>query len=169
MKLSEAIRAGAKIRPQAYGSFHTTRSFGNFLRALAGMKPKAASCALGAAYEAGGLGSRITTSPIAHRTFRGSVEAGETVEVMLHPDEWNAVFYLSLDCPQCDTHDALNKLIPHLNDTHRWTREEIALFVERLERVAARREREASIPMFATPQQAFPAPEDEVLDAIEIG
>lgn len=98
MKLSEAIRLGSMIRPQAFGDHF--RGGG--------------SCAMGAAMEAVGM-------------TRGSEE----------PPEWLAMLSATgiRGCPVC--HAPQNNAIGvsiHLNDWHRWTREQIADWVETIER-----------------------------------
>jgi hypothetical protein len=96
--LAQAIRRGVQRRPE--------QSFGEYYRG------RHASCALGAAYE--GL-------------YRLPEEAAG-----IHPkDLWH--YYECLDftikwCPgaDCRKHLPLAALIVHLNDVHRWTREQIA-------------------------------------------
>lgn len=110
MKLSEAIRLGAMLKPQGFG------------RATTG--PRAtATCALGAAYQASGSqhswGSLCQHFPILSRL------------------EW-------VECPECRVpHETP---IPHLNDDHRWTREQIADWLETIEA------------QYDTPSQPQPVP-----------
>jgi hypothetical protein len=98
MKLSEAIRLGAMMKPQGFG-------LGS------GNRKAERTCALGAAYEAG----NVTGSwPSLVQAFPIVKEAEEQA------------------CPACgETQDGL---IAHINDHHRWTREEIADWVEAIER-----------------------------------
>jgi hypothetical protein len=98
MKLSEAIRLGAMLKPQGFG--------------LGSGNPRAeATCALGAAYEA----ARVTGSwPSLLLVF----------PQLKHIEE--------LACPVC--RDKQDGLIAHLNDDHRWSREQIADWVEQIER-----------------------------------
>lgn len=91
MKLSDAIRLGAMMKPQCYGSYHKGKG----------------SCAIGAALDA--------------------VGAEECDEEVLWP--WLEKLE---DCPVCNQADG-ETIIPHLNDKHRWTREQIADFVQTIE------------------------------------
>src|SRR6476646_3622342 len=104
MKLSEAIRLGAMLRPQAFGFAFS----------------KGGSCALGAAQEAMGIKSS---------SFRCFEES-----------PWYPIFRyfiaIQAQCPACGlkvTDSFSVFLIPHLNDTHRWSREQIADWLETLE------------------------------------
>lgn len=128
MRLSEAIRLGTMLGPQAHGTFERKRRkyifFGPVVREL---------CALGAAYAAGGGGSHLETVIEDQLAFRGSMKAGETVEVMDTPPDWTRVMHSSITCPQCGGVKLGKQLISHLNDDHRWMREHIARFVEQVE------------------------------------
>lgn len=171
MKLSEAIRAGAKIRPQAYGSLYKTvwRWF----------RQEKQSCALGAAFEAGNCPTITRTVPkgTVSSPFRGDgVAVKEDTEVgfIRHPDEWDEVYYHQTVCPQCEKSDTVVVLIPHLNDDHRWTREEIALWVERKENTLADVRYQAAVQMSSMEAQDYfqsleTPQEDEVLEAAEVG
>ena len=109
MKLSEAIRLGAMLRPQAFG--HLFRD--------------GASCALGAAGEAAGI---------------ADIEAGGWAVGAVAPPSWNPIATREADCPVCvhgfltlrKKHDA-HAVIVHLNNDHRWTREQIADWVATIE------------------------------------
>lgn len=100
MRLSEAIRLGAMLKPQAFGTLW--RGVG--------------SCALGAAYDA--LGCAPFEFPREIERF-----AAQTIAV----------------CPACEScwgpWPPLSgvAVIGHLNDDHRWTREQIADWVARVE------------------------------------
>src|ERR1051326_1684497 len=123
MKLSEAINAGAKIRPQSFGGLFGVRWF------------RKTSCALGAAFEAAEVGTHKapndSTAP-----FRGQRSESMTATVYETPPEWFDVFYHTVECPQfCGKSDAMYRMIPHVNDDHRWTREQIAEWVARIEAV----------------------------------
>lgn len=137
MKLSEAIRAGAKIRPQAFGSLEqteiVTERVGWFKQRL---RREKRTCALGAAFEAQSCGSHTEThygEP--EKSFRGGrqITKGQQVTVIENPTEWNEVFQALTICPQCGQEDDGKRTITHLNDHHKWTREEIAQWVERVE------------------------------------
>jgi hypothetical protein len=99
MKLSEAIREGAKLRPQTFGSFFDTNS-----------ENVVCSCTLGAAFEG----------------KTGYVSLKLEYVNQLHP-----VF------PELATQVELNGLrrdlaqaVTQLNDGERWTREQIADWLE---------------------------------------
>jgi hypothetical protein len=98
MKLSEAIRLGAMLKPQAFGDY--TDGVG--------------TCAIGAANEAIGSSADINTT------------------------HWESFLDMSVDqssCPVCARSARVfeESLIVHLNDDHRWTREQIADWVETIE------------------------------------
>ena len=98
MKLSEAIRLGSMMKPQAFRAFYINGG----------------SCALGAACDAIGINALIMSEwPIAWRTFL---------------DDFRL-------CPECghETKPGQLHTISHLNDSHRWTRERIADYVETVE------------------------------------
>lgn len=102
MRLSEAIRIGATMRPaQAFCvTFDRARN---------------ATCALGAAAEA--VGILDTTVP---NGYTGPA-----------PLEWRKLVIRRTKCPACDeTFQQLDTCIIHLNNEERWTREQIAVFVE---------------------------------------
>ncbi len=96
MRLSEAIRLGATMKPQGFGQAFT---------------PDGGSCALGAALDAIG------------------VPQGYPFNIW--PEMIKEILFWQ-DCPECGRAGAEIRLsMPaHLNDTHRWTRERIADFVE---------------------------------------
>lgn len=146
MKLSEAIRAGSKIRPQAHGGMYAERRtqpkrrWWQIFR-----KPheivERLSCAMGAAIEAADC--PITKGPKTEIStpLRGEDQpAGSEVETIVQPQEWNIVLLRPFDCPQCGVRELGFRLIPHLNDDHRWTREQIALWVERIENAGQQQE-----------------------------
>ena len=105
MRLSEAIRLGAMIRPQAVG-----RAFRH-----------GRSCALGAALEATGM---------AYNARRQRVDLDVTERW-----PWANDRHLKVRCPSCRTcfHTGAGDVIAHLNDTHLWTRDAIAEWVETIE------------------------------------
>lgn len=102
MRLSEAIRLGAMLRPQVVLFF-----FSN-----------GASCALGAAAEASGV-----TYP----------DFGRVISVL--EDRWPWIYAVYAPCPVCQDRRNMRGLVPHLNNAHAWTREEIAAFVATIEPV----------------------------------
>ena len=107
MKLSEAIREGAKIRPQAFGKF------------FAEGEEQATSCALGAAMEGAGLVPMpLNFGNAGYDTLR---------------QEWPEIEAQEITCPagckndwRCEAGGSIEDIIQHLNDTCRWTREQIA-------------------------------------------
>ena len=121
ISFSEAMRLGATMHEQAFGSVIETRPFGFPLR----------TCAWGAAIKAAGL---VPMPPSCNgiSTGRGS-EIGATASVAI-PDHWVEVITRSQYCQECGKHFQIAALISHLNDVHRLTRNEIADVVERVER-----------------------------------
>lgn len=105
LTLSEAIRLGAMIRPQGYGSFVRD----------------GASCALGAAAEACGIGADDFEAVGA--MWPWTLRRIFTIEFISGHD-WSH--------QQCLV-DA-REVIWRLNDVHGWTRERIADYVELLEK-----------------------------------
>lgn len=104
MRLSEAIRLGAMLRPQGFG-----RGFDG-----------SGTCAWGAAFEAAGY---IPKNELFDSTWmpRWGQHA------------FHAIFDVRRQCPQCSRkYDT--EMVVHLNDEHRWTREQIADWIEILER-----------------------------------
>src|SRR5258706_10396401 len=103
MLLSEAIRLGSLLRPQAFGKILTDGD----------------SCALGAALEAVGLPVTEETPTSAAFEFWPWLDAEFT---------W---------CPcgsdGCEKHDTAGEIIVFLNDSHEWSREQIANWVHSLE------------------------------------
>ncbi len=134
MRLSEAIRLGAMLRPQNYGNLYVDRP-----RGILGLTTaRESSCAIGAAYEAAGVRPTITIAEKGEVLggFRGEMRFARGGEqVTTYQDPWYAFSQTVHACPACDKQDALelHRLIPHLNDEHKWTRERIADFVETLE------------------------------------
>lgn len=135
MKLSEAIRVGSKLHPQGFGDTRVTVHKHNWWcrLGLGKCEPIVTTCALGAAFEAGDCGSHEETAKNSGRAFRGVIAEGQKYTVIEMPTDWINTLYLEADCPQCERREPLKVLIPHLNDDHKWTREEIALLVERVE------------------------------------
>lgn len=105
MRLSEAIRLGAMLKPQGYGRL---------------LDWNGDTCALGAACEAVGIRISVHQSSPNNATFRRWPILRERVE-----------------SPMTDRHRAgrasVSVTIQSLNDSARWTREQIADWVETLE------------------------------------
>jgi hypothetical protein len=105
MKLSEAIRLGATMRPQTTDQWSTE-----------------GSCAISAAMEAVGI-SRV---PISIYDGKMGIPYNEIA------DRWPLKMNT---CPECGNNHGDQQwphlsVIYHLNDVHKWTRERIADFVE---------------------------------------
>lgn len=101
MKLSEAIRLGAMLRPQA------------FYTAFDGH----GTCAWGSAFEANG--------------YRPICRTDKWCPLWCN-NPWKKLFEISRQCPVCADRIS-SDAIAHLNDTHKWTRECIADWVETIE------------------------------------
>lgn len=117
MKLSEAIRLGAMLRPQGYYA----------------MSDDGRTCAYGAAYEAVGFviddETRWPAAELIYATFP-------------------LIAVLTMPCPECGQDaPAPGMVVTHLNDRHRWTREDIADWVETIEAQHASAE---AVPAVAT-------------------
>lgn len=97
LRLSEAIRLGATMRPQAFRTLVTDDG----------------ACALGAALLA--VGARPE----------------EAVRSALNRWPWAST--VNADCPGCGRSRTVFRVITHLNDRHRWTREQIAKWVAGIE------------------------------------
>jgi hypothetical protein len=104
MRLSEAIRLGASLAPQAFGALADARG---------------RTCAIGAALHAIGV--------INDRRF-GWTSAMLRFPVLRLMEEREYA-----RCPACRVVQKDRGLIAHLNDDHRWTREAIADFIETIE------------------------------------
>jgi hypothetical protein len=142
MKLSEAINLGAMLRPQAHGAIYETRERPMHANGVLGLlvDERVASCAMGAAYEAAGCKMRMATpeeeqgaASRAYKPFRGEHIEGAPTQFVETPSEWLPVLNALMDCPACDFADSIYRLIPHLNDHHQWSREEIAALISRVE------------------------------------
>lgn len=106
MTLSEAIRIGAMLKPQAFGGCHVT----------------GATCALGAAVEAIGA-LRLCVN--------GYMPTDDAIAALA--TRWPYIDSVVSNPITGDGGD-LSFVIFELNDTHRWTRDQIADFVESIER-----------------------------------
>ena len=106
MRLSDAIRRGAKMRPQNIGSFFSEKGSGS-------------TCALGAAAEGCGvLGACLNSSSLYPLNNR-----------------WPMMYdsHHESPCGCIPTGWMLHNQIAHLNDIHKWSREAIAEWVETIE------------------------------------
>ena len=116
MKMSEAIRLGATMKPQHFGGIYDN------------YEKRSASCAMGAAIDAIGCPERDAGPDDVSTTGRGPRRGGETVVDI--PAEWRLFTGRLQTCPACSWQHYGIELITHLNDGHRWTREQIADWVE---------------------------------------
>jgi hypothetical protein len=135
MPLSEAIRLGSMLRPQVFGGLYATVDVtlpGDIL----GLKQAVvASCALGAAFEAAHCPTEYASTTGV--PLRGSSTPLKATQVVRTPWEWEPVLRLTTQCPICQARDVVVRLIPHWNDLHRMSREQIADLVEVIERHVA--------------------------------
>ncbi len=116
MKLSEAIRKGATLRPQAYVDFVFKDNDGSIY-----------TCALGAAFEA--ICGYLPPSVDDDVPAADIVRAGLQSEVQ----DFNHITGCYAECPYgCRPSNPVTiiDLVPHLNDCHVCTREEIADWLE---------------------------------------
>ncbi len=114
MTLAEAIRKGAQQRPQIF-----CRMFSWVGKTLQG------SCVLGAAWEGQYGAPTFVDSPM------DIVGAQERSDLDVFPEFGQE--FPKFSCPvngQCGVPTALETVLIHLNDYHRWTRERIADWVE---------------------------------------
>lgn len=131
MKLSEAIRLGSLMKPQLRGTYydvrHRVRFGGSF--PWIHIEEEARSCALGAAYDAVG-GMKFDTLPVGTLVMGRNGKNKRTLtkpESIIHNvPEWVGVLGITRVCPMCGIVDQVTNLIPHMNDMHHWTREQIA-------------------------------------------
>lgn len=103
MQLHEAIRLGAMLKPQNFGEESVPHVH--------------KSCALGAACDALGI-------VVAH---------GLDADYAAIQGRYPALYTHEAECPACQDRDVPVSLVWHLNDRHRWTREEIATWLEGIE------------------------------------
>jgi len=102
--LVEAIREGSKLRPQCYWRFYSNGG----------------SCVLGAAAE--------------HMGKQEEIESKDISICNLWP-VMNISHFHHQPCPCCfHAHGSLSITVVELNDNHRWTREQIADWLETLSR-----------------------------------
>lgn len=125
MKLSEAIRLGSMMKPQAFGATYAGSSF----------QAATATCAMGAAIDA--IGCPITIAEpgqyVSTGRSGGGAKAGE--KIVESPEEWCPFLRARHTCPRCDArYETFGmSMIAHLNDYHQLTRKAIADWVEQIE------------------------------------
>ena len=105
MKLSEAIRLGAMNRPQGFYRLYD----------------QGRTCAMGAAAEAMGILDHENNCYI----------DGHKSKIK----HWTPVAMTMTPCPACEEYgiDNMQRVMVHLNNDHRWSRERIADWVETIE------------------------------------
>ena len=143
LTLSQAIRIGSLIRPQCFGA--TQNKVRGGIMQLFRMVD--ASCAWGAAHEAGGITAVDLVATEDFIPFRGitPVNQGDLVRACVLPAQWAAASRRWEICLKCRKEDYVERLIAHLNDDHRWKRERIADWVEVIERKVAHEEQSQAV------------------------
>ncbi len=120
MKLSEAIRLGAMLKPQGFGM----------------VSDGTVTCAFGGAIEAAGCPvQKVDSIPTGYETSRECSPGAKAIAIV--PEEWIDVLSAERHCHLCQFEGIVHRLIAHLNDHHRMTREEIADRVEAIEQELA--------------------------------
>lgn len=119
MRLSEAIRLGAMLKPQAFGTWYDGEG----------------TCATGAALEAMGFLDTNLLSAFPSRDEEEKVFSAYAASVAFR--EHNAILKnKKCACLECGSVAFVGAMIVHLNNKHRWTRERIADWVETIETAA---------------------------------
>lgn len=109
MKLSEAIRLGSMLKPQGFGELFTHLGDGRL-----------ASCAIGAAEDA----------IYGEQNEASDYDADEGAVYV----KFMGILRTFAGCPACSFGPHwVQQVVHHLNDHHRWTREQIADWVEGIE------------------------------------
>ena len=114
MKLSEAIRLGSMSSPQAFHAFQSGE----------------ARCAMGAALDAIGSVPVRVAGPLPGAFLRDTGTPSMVYAYYPIPLTWELLLAQSAVCPHCSKPAMLGRVIVHLNDDERWTRERIADWVE---------------------------------------
>lgn len=126
IKFSEAMRLGAMLGPQAFGYDFSGEE-------------DAASCAFGAAVSGAGLQIKSVQSvedeepEVVGELLRAKY--ARIAGYVLLPPEWGSLRIIKAECcvAGCKYNDCVLGVVTHLNDNHRWTRQEIADWVEQFE------------------------------------
>lgn len=127
MRLSDAMRLGAALRPQAFGHLHRHH-----------VREGQTTCAMGAAAEAIGL-LRFDETGAALQTTDQSIDHSLR-------RVWPWLLKQQCHCGVCPVTGMALAVILHLNDHHRWTREAIAQWVAGIEREIGYEERTVPTP-----------------------
>lgn len=135
MRLSEAIRVGARMRAASERGWND-----------AGPDGQIRTCALVAAAEGAGLftivGNCVIPGPNWLEPLKGDAIARDEAEKPClksrMPDNWHLITS-SIEAPPCPcgkfgVKDLVMVLIWHLHDVHAWSREAVAEWIETLER-----------------------------------
>ncbi len=119
MKLSEAIRLGGMATGQAFSRMWNDNGD---------------TCAMGGAFECVGLLDRMKLIYEETKNCAPSEQRARNKELIAGSDvaSWIQVLETPTTCPVCGKREE-HLIVPHLNDTHRWTRERIADWVETIE------------------------------------
>ena len=127
MRLSEAMRLGAKVCPQAFG-FTEDRDGGR--------------CALGAAFHTEFGNADWVTKVVGGRLSSTQNERWPVLAVMAEPP-----------CP-CRSTIQVEWAVAHLNNDHKWSREAIAEWVEVVEGQLEAKAQKALAPLMAEPARS---------------
>ena len=113
MKLSDAIRLGSKLTPQAWSRLKSKHG---------------GTCALGAALEGIEYDFDISIKDTFESYWSKLIKAAEYID-----GRWPEVINTVVLCPLCPEKSGfLTETITHLNDDHRVTRERIAEWIDSL-------------------------------------
>jgi hypothetical protein len=139
MRLSEAIRLGAALYPQAFDHYTEVLETPPVTwqgHVLIDGFTELRVCAIAGAGFAIGLGDQI-------RNWENTDADGDITTLL--PREWRDLLHQESPCCACECENpgTVESAIEHLNDEHGWTRERIAGWVESIE---------LSMPAFADPQ-----------------
>lgn len=130
MRLSEAIRLGAMLKPKGIGP-------------QSAAPWNEATCAWGAAAQAGNCQIVESTIEDDDCPLRGH-PGGKVRHSLQVPQTWLVIAKLHSDCPECGRADSVDRLMAHLNDDHDLVRERTADWVAELENAQEARQAEAA-------------------------
>ncbi len=119
MKLSEAIRLGGMATSQAIGRLWDDNG---------------GTCAMGGAFQAIGVLDQMKALYREIKHLSGEEQRVENKKLIAATiaAEWIPLMGTPSTCPECGKRDPW-LTVPHLNDRHRWTRSQIADWVETVE------------------------------------
>lgn len=156
MKLSEAIRLGSMLKPQAIGSLRRSAIDQRVHGDILGLRRvPAGTCAWGAALDAiGDLQTVVVGQIVVMSTDDFMITAGPVENRF--PAQF-PIACLTASCPVCGdaffsadsvftgVKPVLGTVIVHLNDYHLWAREQIAEWVATAEAQHEQRQQEVSV------------------------